>query len=201
MLSFPPQVKKSPVFPSSSRDEGLLPCFTWKGMPTSPSHLERRLVSTSPWMGTHGSCQNTKATYFPIHSRSGLIPLPQFLCQLRINSQHEESSDAPVAKWKRAPGPIFHSDGGMKPLDNSRGKQNSMPPHTLRPDSLFETAYSARDPRQNRTGTLRFPPQLEMRPSSITPKPLESREAPPNSTVSLTSHRHPEMLPEVTVTS
>ena len=29
MLRFPPQVKKSPVFPTSSRDEGLLPCFTW----------------------------------------------------------------------------------------------------------------------------------------------------------------------------
>ena len=115
-LSFPPQVKKSPVFPSSSRDEGLLPCFTWKGMPTSPAHLERRLVSTSPWMGTHGSCQNTKATYFPIHSRSGLIPLPQFLCQLRINSQHEESSDALVAKQKRAPGHKFNSAGGMKPF-------------------------------------------------------------------------------------
>ena len=45
-LSLPPPVKKSPVFPSSSRDEGQLPCFAWKGMPTSPSHLERRLVST-----------------------------------------------------------------------------------------------------------------------------------------------------------
>ena len=38
--------KKSPVFPDSSRDEGRLPCFAWKGMLTSPSHLERRLVST-----------------------------------------------------------------------------------------------------------------------------------------------------------
>ena len=46
MLSFPPQVKKSSVIPASSPDEGRLPCFAWKGMPTSPSHLERRLVST-----------------------------------------------------------------------------------------------------------------------------------------------------------
>ena len=28
MLSFPPQVKKSPFLPASSRDEGRLPCFT-----------------------------------------------------------------------------------------------------------------------------------------------------------------------------
>ena len=46
MLKFPPQVKKNPIFPTSSRDEGRLPCFVWKGMATSPSHLKRRLVST-----------------------------------------------------------------------------------------------------------------------------------------------------------
>ena len=45
-LSFPPQVKKSPVFPSSSRDEDRLPWFAWKEMPKSPSHLDWRLVST-----------------------------------------------------------------------------------------------------------------------------------------------------------
>ena len=39
MLKFPPQVKKSPVFPASGRDEVRLPCFAWKGMPTSLSHL------------------------------------------------------------------------------------------------------------------------------------------------------------------
>ena len=62
-------------------------------------------------------------------------------------------------------------------------------------------AYTDLDPRHNRRGTLRFPPQLEMRPSSIIPNPVESREAPPNSRVFLTFHRHPEKLPEVTVTS
>ena len=46
MLSFPPQVKKSPVFPASSRDEGPLFCFAWKEVPTSPSHFEKMLVYT-----------------------------------------------------------------------------------------------------------------------------------------------------------
>ena len=46
MLSFPPQLKKSPVFPSSTRDEGRFPCFIWKGMPASLSHLKRRPVPT-----------------------------------------------------------------------------------------------------------------------------------------------------------
>ena len=47
---------------------------------------------------------------------------------------------------------------------------------------------------------MRFLPPLEMRLSSIARNPVESREAPPNSTVSLTSQRHPEKLPEVTGT-
>ena len=34
---------------------------------------------------------------------------------------------------------------------------------------------------------MSFLPPLEMRPSSIAPNPVESREAPPNSTVTLTS--------------
>ena len=43
-------------------------------------------------------------------------------------------------------------------------------------------------------------PPLEMRLSSIAPNPVESREAPPNSTVPLNSQRHPENLHEVTGT-
>ena len=46
-----------------------------------------------------------------------------------------------------------------------------------------------------------FMPQLEMRSSSIAPNSVEFLEAPPNTTVFLTSHRHPEKLPDVTFTS
>ena len=49
--------------------------------------------------------------------------------------------------------------------------------------------------------TLRFLLQLEKRPSSIEPNSVVSREAPPNTTVSLNSQRLPEKLPEVTGTS
>ena len=114
--SFPPQVKKSPVFPASSGDEGRLPCFAWKGMPTSPSHLERRLVSTCHWRGTRGPCHNSKGRYFPIHSRSGLISFYRFECSPRINLQQEGSSDAPVVNPKRTPGPKLYSAQGLKPL-------------------------------------------------------------------------------------
>ena len=42
-----------------------------------------------------------------------------------------------------------------------------------------------------------FQTQLEMRLSSIAPNPVESQQTPPNSTVFLTSHRHPEKLPRL----
>ena len=44
---------------------------------------------------------------------------------------------------------------------------------------------------------MRFLPQLEIRPSSTAPNPVEFGAAPPNCTVSLTSQRHPEKLPDV----
>ena len=144
----------------SHRDEGRLPCFTWKGMPTSPAHLERRLVSTWHWKGTWGLCHNAKATDFPIHSRSDPISLHQFECQPRINAQHQrvlmpwflirKEHQVPNSTWLEA----------WNPFENSRKKQSSMPSHTSRPTSLFETAYTPRDPRQNMRGNLRFPPQL-----------------------------------------
>ena len=34
-LRFTTEVKNSPVFPSSSRDEDRLPCIPWKGVPTT----------------------------------------------------------------------------------------------------------------------------------------------------------------------
>ena len=51
---------------------------------------------------------------------------------------------------------------------------------------------------QKQRGSLRLLPPLEIRPSSIATMPAESREAPPISTVSLTSHRHSEKLLEAT---
>ena len=64
-LSFPPQVKKSRVSPASIRDEGRSPCFTSNGMPTSPSHLVRSLISTWHWSRNQGPCHDLKGTYYP----------------------------------------------------------------------------------------------------------------------------------------
>ena len=83
-------------------------------------------------------------------------------------------------------------------MNNSRGKLSSIPQHEMRPDSPVPTLQRPCNRSQKWIGTLRFPPQLEMRTPCIAPNPVKSREAPPNSTVSLASHRHPEKLPEVT---
>ena len=46
--NIPPQLKKIPSFPSSSRDYGPFPCFVGKGIPAVPSHLKRRQSQVEP---------------------------------------------------------------------------------------------------------------------------------------------------------
>ena len=110
-------------------------------------------------------------------------------------------TDTPVHCPKKPAGSTYSSTSGLSPRENSRGKLSSMPQHKTRPDSPVTTLQGPCDRSQKWRGTLRFRPQHEMRPSSIAPNPVESQEAPPKSTVSLTSQRHPEKLPDVTGTS
>ena len=77
---------------------------------------------------------------------------------------------------------------GQQRGQEARGKWSSIPPHKARPDFLYqlcrETAIRvSTSDRKPRRGNMRFLPPLEMRLSSIAPNPVESREAPPNSTV------------------
>ena len=46
-VSFQPQVKKSPVFPSSTRDEALFHCTDPSGVPRGPSQLHS--IPDFPW--------------------------------------------------------------------------------------------------------------------------------------------------------
>jgi len=73
-----------------------------------------------------------------------------------------------------------------------------MPSHTLSPDYLFETAYTARYPRQNRRGTLRFPPQFEMRAYHPCSNAQGSQGTPYNAIGDLTSLRRHEQSPRLT---
>ena len=55
-----PQLKKSPVSPSSSRDEGPFPCFIRKGIPALPSHLKRRHSYLESREELPGTCHHSK---------------------------------------------------------------------------------------------------------------------------------------------
>ena len=117
---------------------------------------------------------------------------------LWMKAQHEGALTPPCIVWKNPQVPQTARQGAYHPVNNSRGKRSSIPPHKTKPDSPVLTLQGPCDPSLKWRGTLRFLPQLEMRPSSTAPNPVESREAPPNSTVSLISQRHPEKLPEFT---
>ena len=100
-LIFPPQLKKSPVFPSSSRDEGPFPCFICKGIPTFPSHLKRRPVS--PWnlRGTPQVVpQFEKTLMSPSTWHKAWFPCNDLNVTPSINSQHEGGLRALWRLWK-----------------------------------------------------------------------------------------------------
>ena len=110
-------------------------------------------------------------------------------------------TDTPVHRPEKPAGSTDSSTSGLSPRDQLERQARSICPQKTRYDSLVPTLQGLCDPSQKWRGSLRFLSPLEMRPSSIAPNPVESREAPPNSTVSLISQRHPEKLPEVTGTS
>ena len=120
---------------------------------------------------------------------------------LWMKSQHKEALTPPCIIQKNPQVPNTARQVACHPVNNSRGKRSSISQQKTRRDSLVPTLQGPCDPSQKWRGTLRFLPPLVMRPSSIAPNPVEFRDAPPNSTVSLTSQRHPEKLPEVTGTS
>ena len=123
------------------------------------------------------------------------------IASLWMKSKNKGALTPPCIVQKNSQLPNTAQHVACQPVNTSRGKRNSMPQPKMRPDSPVPTLQGPCDRSLKWRGTLRFLPQLEMRPSSIAPNPVESREAPPNSTVSLTSQRHPEKLPEVTGTS
>ena len=114
---------------------------------------------------------------------------------LRMKSQHEGALTPQCIVRKNAQVPNTTRQVACQPMNNSRGKRSSIPQHKTRPDSPVQTLQGPCDRSQKWRGNLWFLPQLRTRPSSIAPNPVESREAPPNSIVFLTSHRHHEKLP------
>ena len=98
-------------------------------------------------------------------------------------------------------GSTHSSTRGLKPTERLKRQAEFHYSDKTRPDSPVPTLQGPCGQSQKWRGSLRFLPQLEKRPSSIEPNSVVSREAPPNTTVSLNSQRLPEKLPEVTGTS
>ena len=70
-----PQLEKSPVYPSSSPNEGPFPCFVGKGIPAFLSHLKRRRSPLESREELQGSCHHSKRPRCPNPLQIHLIPL------------------------------------------------------------------------------------------------------------------------------
>ena len=75
-----PQPKKSPIFPSSSQNEGPFPCFIRKWIPAFLSHLKRRRSQMETREELQGSCHNSKRPWCPNSLQTTLIPLHWLDC-------------------------------------------------------------------------------------------------------------------------
>ena len=113
--------------------------------------------------------------------------------------------DTPVHRLENSASSTHSSMRGLRPPEQLERPAGFPSSDKTRPDSPVPTLQRLYDPNQTSAsevtrGTLRFLPPLKIRTSSIARNPVESRETRPRSTVSLSSQRHPEKLPEVTST-
>ena len=104
----------------------------------------------------------------------------------------------PVHRLENPAGSTYSSTTGLSPLQQRERQAEFPSSDKTRPEYPIPTLQAHFDLSQKWRGNLKFLPQPEMRPSSIKTNPVESREAPPISTVSLTSHSHSEKLFEAT---
>ena len=92
-------------------------------------------------------------------------------------------TDTPVHLPEKPTGSTHSWTRGLSPRVQLERQDELHSPHRTRPDSPVPNMLGPCNPNQKLRGTLRFLPQLEMRPSSIAPKPLESGEVPPTHSV------------------
>src|SRR5574342_88280 len=179
-LRFSGTPSSEPFLPSCSGQEGRLPCFVWKGFPTFRSHLRMRPVSRRH--SRRGLVGGSTFRRTPI-SRSPLDknPMPGHLSELQpVNAVNTKGQSFRASFGKN---PRFQIQLDKRPLPPGTSREAGGVP-CLNPRRgltlLSQSAGTLRSESEIR-GTLRFLPQLEMRPSSNAPSPVESREAPPTS--------------------
>ena len=87
-------------------------------------------------------------------------------------------TDTNVHRLETTAGCTHSSTRVLRPSEQLEGQAGFPSSDETRPDSPVPNLQGPCDLNQKWRGILRFLPLLEMRPSSIAPKPLESREAP-----------------------
>ena len=99
---------------------------------------------------------------------------------LWMKAQHEGALTPSCILRKKPKVPLTARQMVCYPVNNSRGKWSSIPPHKTRPDSPVPTLQGPCGRSFKWRGTLRFLPQLEMRTFAIAPNPVEFRERLPS---------------------
>ena len=88
-------------------------------------------------------------------------------------------TDTPVHHPEKPAGSTHSSTMGLRLPEQLERQPEFHSSDKTRHDSPVPTLQGPCSLSQNRRGSLRFLPPLEVRPSSVAPDPAESREAPP----------------------
>ena len=91
------QLKKSHVFPSSSRDEGPFPCFIGKAIPLSNCTSRGGGLNLTLERNPRDCGTIPKARNVLNHSRYTRLPCTDSTVNPRIDSKHNGRCDSPVA--------------------------------------------------------------------------------------------------------
>ena len=89
-------------------------------------------------------------------------------------------TDTPVHHPEKPAGSTHSSTRVLRLPEQLKRQPEFHSSEKMRPDSPVPTLQGLCSRSQNRRGSLRFLPPLEMRPSSIAPNPAECQEALPN---------------------
>src|SRR5574340_350904 len=138
--------------------------------PVSRRHSRRGLVGGSTF-------RRTPISRAPLDEN----PMPGHLSELPPVNAVNTKGQFFRASFGKIPGSKYSSTSGLSPRGHlERQAEFHASTHDEACLSCPQSAGTLRSETEIR-GTLRFLPQLEMRPSSNAPSPVESREAPPTS--------------------
>ena len=172
--------KKSPSFPSSSRDEGPFPCFFEKGIPAFPPHLKRRWSQREPREELQGSGHHSKRPRCPNPLQIHLTLLHWFdghpedrlktRCQMwqpeKANNPYVNSTGSLPLLFQLERKADLHActwDEAWLPCGNSGGTSRSMSALERNPEVLASTPDEDLGPSSDCRGILRGPSQLAWR--------------------------------------